>query len=71
MDNSQFLKYLQGVWEDLDTADTDFWLSLTATNGFDIKHSDLVLDARKIHDELWVVIENLTQLICKYETEEE
>lgn len=71
MDNSQFLKYLQEVWEDLETADTDFYLSLAAINGTDIKHSNLFLDARQIRGELSVVIENLSHLICKYETEEE
>jgi len=71
MDKSQFLKYLQEVWEELDTADTDFYLSIVAINGFDINLSDLVLDARQIRGELSVVIENLSHLICKHESEEE
>ena len=46
MDKSQVLKYLQEIWEDLDTIDTDFHRALSAIDGFDIKRSDLVLDGR-------------------------
>jgi hypothetical protein len=51
MDKSQVLKYLQEIFEDLDTVDTDFYRALSAINGFDIQSSDLVLDARVIRND--------------------
>lgn len=71
MDKSQVLKYLQEIWEDLDKVDTDFFLALSAINKFDIKRTDLVLDARVIRNDLSVVIENLSSLIVKHDTEDE
>tara|TARA_R110000851_G_scaffold211716_1_gene364383 strand:+ start:746 stop:979 length:234 start_codon:yes stop_codon:yes gene_type:complete len=77
MDKSQVLKYLQEISEDLDTVDTDFHRALIAIDGnafaasFDIKRSDLVLDARQIRNDLSVVIENLSLLIVAHDTEEE
>jgi hypothetical protein len=71
MDKSQVLKYLQEIFEDLDTVDTDFYRALSAINGFDIQSSDLVLDARVIRNDLSVVIENLSLLIVKHDTEKE
>ena len=71
MEKSQVLKYLQEIWEDLDTIDTDFHRALSAIDGFDIKRSDLVLDARQIRNDLSVVIENLSLLIVAHGTEEE
>ena len=71
MDKSQVLKYLQEIFEDLDTVDTVFYRALSAIKGFDIQSSDLVLDARVIRNDLSVVIENLSSLIVKHDTEEE
>lgn len=71
MDKSQVLKYLQEIWEDLDKVDTDFFLALAAIDKFDIKRTDLVLDARVIRNDLSVAIENLSLLIVKHDTEEE
>ena len=71
MDKSQVLKYLQEIFEDLDTVDTDFYRALSAINGFDIQSSDLVLDARVIRNDLSVVIENLSLRIVKHDTEKE
>tara|TARA_B110000091_G_scaffold183964_1_gene202928 strand:- start:15 stop:230 length:216 start_codon:yes stop_codon:yes gene_type:complete len=71
MEKSQVLKYLQEICEDLDTVDTDFHRALSAIDGFDIKRTDLVLDARVIRNDLSVVIENLSLLIVAHDTEEE
>ena len=71
MDKSKVLKYLEEIWEDLDKADTDFFLALCAIDKFDIKRTDLVLDARVIRNDLSVAIESLSRLIGKLEIEEE
>jgi hypothetical protein len=71
MEKSQVLKYLQEIWEDLDTVDTDFHRALYAIDAFDIKRTDLVLGARVIRNDLSVVIENLSLLIVAHDTEEE
>jgi len=69
MDKSRALKYLNDVHADLDTVDNDFYRSLAAIDRFDLKNTDLVLNAHVIRNDLAVLIDNLSLLIADHDTQ--